>query len=648
MMAFFRRMIKSRYGALVGLLFLGAIAFAFVAGDLKNLTSGDLGQSGGTVAEVGDAKLSAPDLENRIQRVYQGNRRESPALTIGEFLNAGAVTEIVEQMINGLALGEFARENGMRVSKKLIDAEIAGIPAFQDATGKFSQRQFIELLQREKISEAALRDDISRQIVERQLLGPVGGGAQTPRGMMLPYASMLLEKRAGTVAILPSAAFAPTTKPDDAAVQRFYAANGDRFALPEQRRMRYATIDISRFAGKTAPTEADIAQYFKENAARYGASEKRVVRQLILPSETAAKSVAAKIGPALSLEKAAADAGLATTLLDAQTRPAFAGQTSVAAAAQVFGAARGALVGPVKTGLGWALFSVSDIQAQAASTLDSARPEIVKLLTDARMKQALANLSNSIDDQIGNGSTFDELVKTNGLTAAETPALTSQGQDINQPQQQPDPAILPIVTAGFSMEQDDDPQVVTLVPDQRIALVGLAQIVSAGPPPLARIRPAVERAVAISMGATKARAAADAALKKIRSGTALSAAIAAVGVPLPPVEKLGAQRAQLGQQGGRVPEALVALFSMKQGTTRILPLPASQGYMLLHLEAIQPGDAGGDAKLLAATGEGLRAVLSKEYADQFTGAIRAAVGVKRNAAALARIDADLRKGGSPQ
>ncbi|MCE7797774.1 SurA N-terminal domain-containing protein [Sphingobium sufflavum] len=631
----------------MGLLFLGAIAFAFVAGDLQNF-SGNIGQSTASAATVGGAKLSTTEVESRLQRVFDNNRRETPALTIGQFLNAGAISEVLGQLVNNLALGEFADDNGMRVSKKLVDAEIAAIPAFQDATGKFSQRQFTELLAREKLSEAALREDITRQIVERLLLSPSGAGARTPQGMTLPYASMLLEKRAGTVAILPSAAFVTAAKPDDAAVKRFYAANGDLFALPEQRRMRYAVIDATRFAGKVTPTEAEIAQYFKSNAARYGASEKRVVRQLILPSESAAKAVAAKVGPGLTLEKAASDAGLSTTVSEAQTQPAFAGQTSVAAATQVFGAARGALVGPVKTGLGWALFSIADIQTTPAKTLDSARPEIVKALTDAKTKQALADLSNSIDDQIGGGSTFDQVVKANGLTAVETATLTAQGRDISAPEKPADPAIAPIITAGFSMEQDDDPQVVPLVPDQRIALVAVSQVVSAGPPPLARIRPDVERAVVLAQGAAKAQAAAELLRKKIAGGAAIPAAVAAVGVPLPPVERVGAQRSQLGQQNGRVPEAMIALFSMKQGAVRALPLPNGQGYMVLHLDQIQPGDAGKDAKLLGATGQGLRSVLSQEYAQQFTGAIRTAVGVTRNEAAIARIEADLRKGGAAQ
>ncbi|HEX7874773.1 MAG TPA: SurA N-terminal domain-containing protein [Sphingobium sp.] len=647
MLGFFRQIIHSKFGVVIGLVFLGAIALSFAAGDIKNLMQGDIG-TGSKVATVGDSSLSATEVETRIQRVLENNRRDNPTLTIGQFLGAGALNGVLDQLIDGLALTEFAQDNGMRVSKKLVDAEIASIPAFQDATGKFSQTQFSQLLSQQRISEAALRDDISGQIIQRQLLGPAGAGARTPQGMVLPYASMLLEKRAGSVAVLPSLAFLPTAKPNEATIKSFYAAHSDRFTLPEQRRVRYALVDVSRFAAQGAPTDAEIAQYYKANAARYAASEKRAVHQLILPTQAAAKDIAAKVGPALTLEKAATQAGLGTSQIPVSDRAALSGQTSEAAATQIFAAARGAIIGPVKTGLGWALYSVSDIQTTPARSLDSARGEIVKALTDSKTKQALADFSNKIDGQIGNGATFDEVVKSNGLTAAETPVLTADGRNVANPQAQPDPALGPILTAGFAMDAGDDPQIIPVVPDQRLAMVAVAQVVSAGPPPLAQVRADVERAWAISQGAAKAKAAAEAVRKKVSGGTALAAAAAGVGVQLPPVEKVGAQRSQLGNQNGQVPPAMVALFSMVKGSTRVLALPNDQGYAVLHLDEIQPGDAGKNAQLLSATGDGLRSVLSSEYSRQFLGAIRASVGVKRNDAALTRVDADLRKGSAAQ
>lgn len=647
MLGFFRRMIRSKVGAVVALLFLGLVAFAFAAGDIERRATGSgfFGASDSTAASVGSETLSTAELQSRVQRVFDANRQQSPQLTMGQFLGMGGFQEILGQLVDGVAMKAFANDEGMKISKKLVDAEIASIPAFQGATGQFNQDQFRQLLAREKISEVALRDDIARQILERQLLQPATANGFAPKGMVQPYASMLLEKREGRIAIIPSAAFIPKIRPDDKILTAFYARIGDRFTLPEQRRMRYAFVDASRFAGKVASTDAEIGQYYKANASAYASSEARTVEQLVLQTEAAAKALGTKVG-AGSLSAAAQGAGLSTITLPSMSKNVFAAQTSDTAAGLVFSASKDALVGPVKTGLGWALYRVTDIKTTPAKTLDSVKPEIVAKLTQTKIQTALSELANKLDGDIGNGSTFDQIVKDNGLTAAETPMLTADGRDLSTPQA-PDPNMAPIAKAGFAMDQGDDPQIVPVVPDQRIAIVAVSGVTAAGPPPFAKVRPLVERAWLIDQGAIKAKALAD-KLQKASGSQSFDAVIASAGIPMPPVQKIGAQRSELGQKGQQIPPPMIALFSMKQGGTRTLPLQNDQGFGLIHLDTIIPGDASKSPQILSATGQGLSNVLTNEYAAQFRRAIAAHVGVKRNEAAIARVEAEMRKGSTPQ
>ena len=105
-----------------------------------------------------------------------------------------------------LTLRAYADDQGIHISKRLVDAQIAQIPAFQDAAGNFSNDNFRALLARERLSEQALRDDISREILQRQLLAPIGIGARPSENLVLPYASLLLEARQGQVAAIPAVA----------------------------------------------------------------------------------------------------------------------------------------------------------------------------------------------------------------------------------------------------------------------------------------------------------------------------------------------------------------------------------------------------------------------------------------------------------
>jgi peptidyl-prolyl cis-trans isomerase D len=644
MMGSFRRMLGSRVGAALALAFVALVGFAFAAGDISQQSSGNLfGQSAGTAATVGDSTITTAELQDRVQRVLQMNQREQPDLTLDRLVAEGGVREVLDQLVGGLALTEFGKAHGMVPGKALVDAEIAQVPAFQDATGKFNQAQFRQVLQNERISEAALRADIMRQIMQRHLLQPAGAAAKAPDAMVQRYATMLLEQRKGTIAAIPSTAFLPEKRPDDAVLAKYYASVGQRFTLPEQRRMRYALVDLSHFADSARPSEAEIAQYYQANASRYAATETRSVQQLILISEGAAKSMAASLGTKGSLENAAKSAGLETKAIGPSSKSGMAAATSEAAANAIFAAAPGALAGPVKTGLGWALFKVSAVKTVPARSLDSVRGEIVAELSQTKAKQALSDLANKLDGSIGDGATFDDVVKSNGLTIVESPALTAEGRDLAAPAEQPDPALVPVAKAGFVMEQGDDPQVIQVIPDQRIALVTIAEVIPAGPPPLAQVRPLVERAYLLAEGAAQARKLAETLRAKIDQGQPIGQAVAGAGTALPAVSEVSAQRADISQAGKEVPAHMVSLFSMKKGKTQLITLQGDQGYLILHLDEIIPGDAANNPQLLAATGSGLSNVLGDEYGRQFLRAIETDVGVERNAAAIARIESEMRK-----
>jgi peptidyl-prolyl cis-trans isomerase D len=296
MLSNFRRFIHSKFGALFALLFLGVIAAAFIMGDISSGKFGSsLGGGGETVAKAGGTRLTLTQFQERVQRVFENARRGTPGLQISEFLAQGAASQIYDQLVAAMTLKEYAKDQDVHISKRLVDAQIAQIPAFQDAAGNFSQENFRQLLLRERITEQALREDITREILERQMLAPLGLGVKLSDSIILPYASLLLEARQGTIAAIPAMAFKDIKDPSDAQLAGYYRENAARFTIPEQRRIRYAVIDGERFTQAAQPTEAEIAAAYNQNKASYAAKESRSFEQLILPTEAAAKAIAAEV-----------------------------------------------------------------------------------------------------------------------------------------------------------------------------------------------------------------------------------------------------------------------------------------------------------------------------------------------------------------
>src|SRR3546814_18371523 len=77
-------------------------------------------------------------------------------------------------------------------SKRLIEGEIGSIDAFKDASGKFSVQLYQDMLRRQSITDASLRQDISRDLYSRQLLAPVSMGSAMSRDMVLDRKSTRL------------------------------------------------------------------------------------------------------------------------------------------------------------------------------------------------------------------------------------------------------------------------------------------------------------------------------------------------------------------------------------------------------------------------------------------------------------------------
>ena len=645
MITFLRRHINSKLGGIFAIIFLGLIGFAFVGGDIEHKGGSSLGSlfSGSNAAKVGGTALSGEELQSRVQRVYEQQRREQPGLQFNTLLAEDGVNQIADQLIAGLALSEFAKDQGVFPSKRLVDAQISTIPAFQDASGKFSQAAFRQLLSSQGIREEALRKDIERDIIGRLLTSPASAGARLSTDMVLPYASLLLEAREGRIAAIPAAAFAPTAAPSDAQLNQYYKANAARFTLPEQRKLRYAVIDTARFAAAASPSDAEIAAAYAKDKAKYAARETRAIEQLILPSEAAAKAAMAK-----PLAIAAQEAGLSVAKLPSLSQADLAKQSSDAVAKAAFATAQGQMAGPVRSALGWAVIRVSAVNKIPEVSLAQARGDIVKQLAAQKQAKLMSDFTAKLEDQSANGATFDEVVKENGLTSTETPPLVSTGQNVDDPAYKAAPEVAALLKPGFDMEADDEAQLVPLGADGRFALLDVGDIIAAAPPPLAKVRDLVIAQYQLDQGAAKAKQVAEALRAKIAKGMALDQALSQSGAKLPAPQKVAGRRADLMRNDQPAPQEIAMLFSLPKGAVKIVPIPEGRGYFLVTLDTITQHDAAKVPGLVDKVRGDLGSVVGNEYAAQLGKAMERHVGVKRNPTVIANITSELSRinGGS--
>ena len=646
MLSFFRRLINSKVGIIVTFVVLIVIAIAFAAGDVTGLRSNATGgMSGTSVASVGKQDVALADFRQRAQTQVRQAQQQQPTLTMAGFIAQGGLDQVLDAMINGLALEQFGHQQGMVVSKPAVDRQLLAFPSLQGPTGQFDQKVYEQILRENHLTDAGVRADIARDTIQQQMIVPTIGASQVPRQLALPYASLLLEKRQGQIGFIPTKAVGAGAAPTDAELQTFYRQNIARFSLPERRAMRYAIVSPDALKAQATPSDAEIGQAYQSQRARYAPTERRTVTQVSVIDQAGAAALAAKVKGGTTIEAAARAAGLESRTLKALSKADLAGQTSAAIAAAVFGASNGATVGPVRGAIGFVVAHVDAVTQDPGKTLAQARPEIAAALTAQKTTELLGRLHDSLDDASSDNATFDEMVGDQKLQARATPAVTAAGADPLVAGSKPDPALGPIVAAGFAAEPGDPPQLVPTGADGSFAVVALGQVLPAQPRPLAQVRDAVSQQFVIDRASRAARKVASGVLGKVEHGTALADALKQTGLSLPPVKPMSADRGQIAANRD-TPAPLVLLFSMAQGTAKVLEAPGKAGWLVIKLDHIQKGDASSDAKLVAGTESDIGHVLGSEYAEQFSNAVRQHVGVKKNTAALAKARAELSGGGS--
>ncbi len=363
--------------------------------------------------------------------------------------------------------------------------------------------------------------------------------------------------------------------------------------------------------------------------------------------QKAADALAAKVRAGTSIADAARAAGLEARRLEKQDKAALTQATSAAVADALFGAQNNAVVGPVRGSIGFVVGKVENVAQVAGTALAQARPTIVEELTQKKTADAMASIRDALEDSIADNANFSELVADQKLTAATTPPLTATGGNPEKPEAQPDPSLIPILSAAFQSEEGDDPQVVQTAADGSFALVALDRIVRAAPRPLASVRAQVVEDFTADRARRAARTAASKALAAINKGASLEKALSDAGVRGGKVERLVAARSQINADPRGPNPVLALMFSMKGGTAKMLESPAGNGWLIVKLEQITPGDAAKMPEVLKATRQDLGRVVGGEYAQQFTEAVKKALGASRNPDAIAQVKASLSgQGGS--
>ena len=614
MITFIRRWLTSWPVLILLGLLLVVFAFTGIGGDPLGG-----GAPQGAVAKVGKRTVSEPELTTAFDRAIRTARERNPALTQAQAALEGGVAAVAGQLIGQTALEEFARSAGLVASDRAVGAVIAGIPAFQQG-GKFDEATYRRVIAEQRMSDRELHGSIGGDILRKQLLTPVTGALGVPASMAEPYARLMVDTHRGAVAVVP---IADTPAPTEAEIARYYTANKLRFTIPERRGFRYAFIDRDTVAAGVKVSDAEIAAAFAKNPEKYGAAATRKLQQVVVADETKAKAVAAAAaieGFAKAAERLAGF-GAADIVLGEQSQAAFGKATSAEVAAAAFAVPIGGITAPIKTAYGWHIVRAEAIAA-TGKTLAQARPAIEGDLRARAVDTAVADLVARIEDGVDAGKSFADLARDSGLIIAAQSPVTVAGAAPGAPTLTGE--TLAVAAKAFRHEPGDGAAVEDLGKG-RLVVLETMNVLPMAAQPLAAVRQFATIGAVQAKAMAAARVKADAIVAQTKKTGDFKAAVAAQGLAAP--QPLSGRRVDVaGQQ--QVPPIIQAFLATPAGTVRVEPSP--QGWVLINVDAIEPGNVAATPGLLDASRRDIASALPDEFARAFAAAAERAVGVKRN------------------
>ena len=643
MLLFFRGFFNSKLGVFFTLAFVGLIGIAFALGDVAGTSFGGF-SSGSKIASVGNQKISATDLETQFRNILVRLRQRNPQLSIKEFLAQDGLNEVLVYVMDGKAVMQWGEKYGLYVGDRLIDSEIAKDSNIQAPDGKVDNALYRQMLAQQGVTDSAFRTEQTQTLMAKLLLASNSVGIKSPRKITGRYIAVLTEHRRGAIVTLPPAAFAPSAPPSDGEVTAWYNDHKADYILPERRTVRYVSYTDAAVSAAAAPTDAEIAARYTENKAKYAAADKRTLSQMVLPTEALAKQVIAEVTGGKTLELAAQSKRLAVAPLGSLTVDGYALQSSAETARAVFAAPNAKVLGPFKAPLGWIVVRVDARATTPGKTLDQAKPELLTELTDEKRKIAITDFGARIEEELNNGATLGDVAKELGMTVSETPALTANGAVFGQDGLTAPAVLQRVVPAAFQIDGTGQPQLTEVEPGKTFVIFDVGKIAIAAPPPLGEIRARVTEDARIAKGEAAAKAAAETVQSKVQKGVPIDAAVAALGVALPPVDHVDMDRMEVQKKGKNASRPLQMLFAMAKGKVRLMQGPRNRGWYVVTVTEVIPGKVDERNPDFDGFNKSLAQEQSQELGDQLRSGFRNEVGTTRNDSNLRKLQTQLSGG----
>jgi len=546
--------------------------------------------------------------------------------------------QVIDDLVRDAVLRQRAEASGYRVSDQAVRAAYEQEPAFQ-VDGKFNVTVARAMLNQVGLTPESYEAERRQSLQITQLTGGIElSDFLTPTDVLRIYA-LENEQRELRYALLPLDRYAAQAAIDEPAIKAWYEAHPADYLSPESVHLQYAELTLDAIAAQITVKPEDLQAYYDKNKAHYAEDDKRHAHHILIPiaapkDASADAAALAKATQVLAELKAGKDFGDLARKYSADPgsaaqggdlgwgdRSAYVAPFSDA----LFKLQPGQISDPVKTQFGYHIIRLDEVRAAHVRTLEDSHAEVEAAYRHDQASELFGDRQEQLQQKVENGQASDlnELARQFGLQLGEVQDFTRKGAA-------PLDGKPELITAVF------DPDALTgkrvggpvALSDDRLVIFKVLEHHAPVAQPLASVHAEVMAAIRKSEGTKRARAAADAAVKRLESGENADAVFKSLGVTSAPA-------AFVARSDPQVPAQLRQLaFAMPQPLAgkpayRALSLD-NGGAALLMVSAVKPGTSGSNETSNQQLLEQYQKRDREAELDAYEAALVRAANVKRN------------------
>ena len=599
----------------------------------------------GNLAVVGSEPISVQTFSGEFQReLHQFKSKLGPSFTAAQAVSMGLGQRVIQNLAARETFWQAATRIGLRIPDSRIADEIKNDDAFKGSLGIFDRFTYESLLRNANMTPHMFEETVRQDMARRDLLQSMTAAATAPDEMVKLLYVYRKETRIAGILTVPASKVTSVGMPDEKTLEAFHRDNAKLFMAPEYRKVTFLLLRPEDRMGEVTITDDQLKEQYQKRENEFSQPERGDIEQIVLPSEAEAKKWYDSIQGGMDFLKAAKESGgfsPADTKLGLLSQKDLTDQINEAAAKAVFALKPGTVSAPVSSKFGWHIFRLLSVQPAKVQPLDQVKDKLTNELKREKAIDMIVKVADKADDQLAGGAALGDIASSLNLKVLTIDAVDRQG---NGPDGKPVanlPKIAGILDKVFSVEVNASP-ILRDAGDGGYYALSVDQITAPVLRPLAKIKDVVVAKWQAEQREQAAKAQATEIAAKIKAGVDLAGFAKATHGEFH--DNIGIPREESDATRGIPPEIRKVVFGLTPGQAGIAPAPDGNGYLVMQLKSVLPGDSSKNPADVEVMKEQINTELADDVLVQYQNALNRKYGMEINQGMLAKTLSQLTSG----